>query len=218
MKKKTVHLLLGLLLVVVAATACGKQETKSTVISEETEVAEDISKDEDDDSDTKETSEEKEDTKEEIEEEEELVSEKKGAADGALAPTPDEFADEYFGALTTYGEGVSGFTLKQAVSATEVITFASEHKIADTNTKEMRLNMLEGWDSLDSDDQKIFDENFILLCRLIDDCADNWESNKEMFADAGVDDVMETLLNDEDAMAHWDSLKSNTLTMGNSEE
>ena len=46
---------------------------------------------------------------------------------------------------------------------------------------------------------------------------EDWDSRKGTFSDAGVPDRMEALLKDTAANVSWQTLVSNTLTMGNSE-
>ena len=226
MKNKKLRVVLGLIVAAVALAACGaaknasseKESTVSSAESSDTASSADAASSDEKEEEKGEEEEEVKEKEEEIEEEEEMATNAKDASASVAAPTAEAFADEYFGSLTTFGEGVSGLSLKQAQAAVDVITFASENRIADCDNKEMRANMLSAWEEMDQEDQQIFDEHIMESVTLIDRCVDDWESNKGAFSDAGVEDEMDKLLSDKDAMAQWDSLKSNTLTMGNSEE
>ena len=78
--------------------------------------------------------------------------------------------------------------------------------------------MLAAWESMSDEEWSAFDANFIDTLRLIDRCLDDWEVQKGLFADAGVDDSrMEALLKDPAAQVSWSVLAANTLTMGNSD-
>ena len=82
----------------------------------------------------------------------------------------------------------------------------------------LRKNMLAAWESLTDEERSAFDSNFLDVVRLIDRCLDDWEVNKGVFTDAGVQaDRLEELLKDKAAQVSWSDLVAHTLTMGNSD-
>ena len=69
---------------------------------------------------------------------------------------------------------------------------------------------------MSKDEQSAFDESFIPVLSLMRDALADWETNKPLFEDAGVLELMEALRADPSAKLSWDTLTGNTLTMGNS--
>ncbi|MCR5264517.1 MAG: hypothetical protein K6D94_11615, partial [Clostridiales bacterium] len=127
-----------------------------------------------------------------------------------------EIIDSYFRLIGGFAPDESGSSLKRARAARDAVKFASENNIWTRDVGQLRDSLLEAWESLDEADQLAFDANFIDICRLIDDCREDWKESSGLFADAGISD-MEKLLLDEKAMLSWSVLASNTLTLGNSD-
>lgn len=132
------------------------------------------------------------------------------------APTPEEFADDYFRVLGSVHPGTAGATLAEAVAASKILAFAVSHELQYNDLVTMRANMLKGWESLTKDEQKAFDASFISVVKLIDACYTDWKANKGRFTDAGVAEEMETFMDEYSTIGDWSRLKGNTLTMGNS--
>ena len=130
-------------------------------------------------------------------------------------PDAEAFADLYFRVAAGIPQGSSGASLTEAQSACDVLGFAagSELWLADVET--LRANMLEAWESLTDDERARFDESFPALNELINDCFEDWESNRGRFEDAGVADNMEELFEDGTSRWSWDALSANTWTLGN---
>lgn len=130
-------------------------------------------------------------------------------------PSAEEFADRYFRVVAGVPQGTAGASLAEAAAACDVLAFAagSELWLADEET--LRANMLAAWESLSDEERASFDESFPGMQELLNGCFDNWEENRGRFADAGVAESMEELLADETASWSWETLSSNTWTLGN---
>ncbi len=136
---------------------------------------------------------------------------------GPEAPGAQELADQYFREVASYQPGTAGSSLKKALRASHVLSFAVEKELRNTDIPTFRENLLSGWMLLSEEERGYFDENFISICDQIDACFSDWESNRGVFEDAGALEAMEALLAVPDAKEDWDTLKAHTLTMGNSD-
>lgn len=136
----------------------------------------------------------------------------------APSPTAEDFADGYFRALAAaYQPGTAGASLKLAAASSEALRFAADHDLWTTDVSAMRGEMLAAWESLTDDERAAFDDAFLPVVHLLDDCLDDFEGEKATFEDAGVAEMTETLLADPAAVLSWRTLLSNTLTLGNSD-
>ena len=136
---------------------------------------------------------------------------------GPEAPGAQELADQYFREVASYQPGTAGSSLKKALRASHVLSFAVEKELRNTDIPTFRENLLSGWMLLSDEERAYFDENFLAICEQIDACFVDWESNRGVFEDAGAVDTMEVLLTTPNAKEDWDTLKAHTLTMGNSD-
>ena len=130
-------------------------------------------------------------------------------------PSAEELQDEYFRVIGGLEVGTAGASLKRAQAIQKVLRFASNHQLSKVDVTALRNNLMEAWNGLTEEERSSFDGNFIDICRIMDDCSENWESNRGAFDDAGVGDQMEVLL--KDSYEDWSILKAHTLTMGNSD-
>ena len=149
---------------------------------------------------------------EEVPEEPELI-----ICTGPAVPSAQELADQYFREVASYQPGTAGSSLKKAMRASHVLSFAVEKELRNTDIPAFRENLLSGWMLLSDEERAYFDENFLAICEQIDACFVDWESNRGVFEDAGAVDTMEVLLTTPNAKEDWDTLKAHTLTMGNSD-
>ena len=134
-----------------------------------------------------------------------------------MAPDAESFAEFYFRAAGGYGEGTAGAALAEARAASDVLSFCWSWDFWAVDTEELRANMLEAWESLTDEERAAFDANFPDLCSLLDGCFDDWESHRGRFADAGVEEDMEWMVEDDTLKESWDILKAHTWTLGNQE-
>ena len=103
------------------------------------------------------------------------------------------------------------------MAACEVLKFAADEDLRNTDVPAMRDNMLKAFESLSAEDQAVFDENFMSIYALIDSCFEDWESNRGAFEDSGTAEEMAALLADPTVSVSWEVLRNNTFTMGNSD-
>ena len=132
-------------------------------------------------------------------------------------PTQEQFIEDYFHVIGAYHQGTAGSSLAAAQAAYKAYDFAQSHRLWAADTKTLRDGLLKAWESMSDEERSAFDANFISTLQLINSCMEDWESNKGVFADAGVPDRMKVLLEDPESIASWDVLSANTLTMGNSD-
>lgn len=131
--------------------------------------------------------------------------------------TADTFANGYFRMIGGLEEGTAGSSLELAQAACDAMTFAAVNNLGARDNDKARDLMLEAWDSLTQEEQAAFDAHFMDVVMLMDSTVADWEANKGQFEDAGCGDKMEMLVGMESARTAWDRLKSNTLTLGNSD-
>ena len=135
-----------------------------------------------------------------------------------IQPGQEDLIQDYFHVIGGYHPGTAGSSLAKAQAAFKVYDFAQAHRLWNADIPSLRSDMLAAWESMSDEERSAFDTNFIDILRLIDRCLDDWEVQKGLFADAGVDDSrMEALLKDPAAQVSWSVLAANTLTMGNSD-
>ncbi len=139
------------------------------------------------------------------------------AVEEKVAPAPQSLADDYFRLAVSYHPATAGASLGRAQAACGVLRFAAENEVRSADIPTLRDNMLVGWNSLSDQERKYFDSNFMELVQLLDECQKDWASNRPVFDDAGVAEIMDGLLADPAAIESWETLKAHTLTLGNSE-
>ena len=139
------------------------------------------------------------------------------AAPSEPVPSAALFAEEYFRVVGSFHPGTAGSSLRRAHAACGAYRFAAEHRIGSTDIPLLRSTMLEAWESLSEDERGWFDDNFMDVVTVIDNCLSDWESERPLFEDAGVDGEMAALLADPTAQENWSTLLAHTLTLGNSE-
>ena len=132
------------------------------------------------------------------------------------APTPEQYVDGYFKVIGGIETGTAGASLKEARAAVEAFAFAQQYSISTADYQTMRDNMLAAWESMTEEQQQDFDASFISVVELLKDL--DADALPSVFEDAGVADQLKELLGQKNALENWETLSSNTLTMGNSEE
>ncbi|MBQ5355149.1 MAG: S-layer homology domain-containing protein [Clostridia bacterium] len=132
------------------------------------------------------------------------------------APTAEELTESFFQVIGSIAPGTAGSSLRQAKAAADVMDFAAKRQIWTADNEALRANILAAWEAMSKDEQSAFDESFISVLSFMRDALADWETNKPVFEDAGVLELMEALRADPSAKLSWDALTGNTLTMGNS--
>lgn len=134
-------------------------------------------------------------------------------------PSTQDLVKGYFHVIGTIPKGTAGASLKLAEAATEVFEFAQDYNLAGCDISALRDNMLNAWQKvLDEEERANFDENFMDVVTFMDSVEADPAAVAAQLEDAGVKDEFEKLAASAGAWDNWDTLKSNTLTMGNSEE
>ena len=132
-----------------------------------------------------------------------------------MIPAPEDYVERYFRPIGALEEGTAGASLKQAIAAADAFAFASEYELWNAGKEALRDNLLAGYDSLTDDEREAFDQHFMDVVHLLDDCLADWEANRALFDDAGVAEVMDAAMADDQARQSWERLRDNTFTMGN---
>ncbi len=150
--------------------------------------------------------------------------EKENAGEGLVfshvetpVPAPEELVENYFHTIGGYEPGVAGSSISEALSAYAAVQYAAGNALWAADVPTLRENLLAAWESMSEEEHGYFDNNFMDVVVLIDNCRADWAANRGVFEDGGVAEEMEALLQDETAMASWSSLRNFTLTMGNSD-
>lgn len=132
-------------------------------------------------------------------------------------PTAAVLQESFFRQIAACQPGTAGASLKRAAAACRVLSFSISGQLRGADVSELRENLLEAWDGLQEEERTAFDQSFPDICRLLDACFEEWESNRPVFEDAGVVDEMEYLLAYPGAREDWSVLMNHTLTLGNSD-
>lgn len=134
-------------------------------------------------------------------------------------PSTQDFVQDYFTVIGNIPKGTAGASLKLAEAAVSVFQFAQDYNLAGCDISAMRDNMLNAWEKvLDEEERANFDENFMDVVTFMDEAQEDPASVSGQLEDAGVKTDFEKLASQAGAWDNWDTLKANTLTMGNSEE
>lgn len=134
-------------------------------------------------------------------------------------PSTQDLVKGYFNIIGTIPKGTAGASLKLAEAATAVFEFAQDYNLAGCDISALRDNMLNAWQKvLDDEERANFDENFMDVVTFMDSAEADPTAVAAQLEDAGVREKFEKLSSQAGAWDNWDTLKSNTLTMGNSDE
>lgn len=126
-----------------------------------------------------------------------------------FAPDADDFTVSYFMMI-----GDSELSLDK--KACEAMNFAAASELWRADVEAMRDNMFKAWEGLTEEQQAAFDGSFMDVVKLLDACFEDWDTNRATFTD-GRDGRMDELLAEPLYRDAWNTLKGNTLTLGNSE-
>ena len=124
---------------------------------------------------------------------------------GRAAISPDLIRENIIEEAVSFHPGTAGSSLRRAAAAADILQFATEQKLRNTDC---RTAFEAAWDSTDQETQEYFRENFEGLSRLITSAFNDYDSVKDMFEDAGAAEKMEKSLAKENALKDWQSLCS----------
>ena len=120
-----------------------------------------------------------------------------------------DYADNVFKPLINMEIGSAGSSLKAAQIAEEILSFASDRQIGNTEESARKAAFSEAWNSLSNEEKEVVRHNFYEeeIADLIDVAFDDYESVRGRFEDAGVGAEMEELSKNADARKSWNTLR-----------
>ena len=120
-----------------------------------------------------------------------------------------DYADNVFKPLINMEIGSAGSSLKAAQTAEEILSFASDRQIGNTEESARKAAFSEAWNSLSNEEKEVVRHNFYEeeIADLIDGAFDDYESVRGRFEDAGVGAEMEELSKSEEARKSWNTLR-----------
>ena len=120
-----------------------------------------------------------------------------------------DYADNVFKPLINMEIGSAGSSLKAAQTAEEILSFAADRQISDTEETARKAAFSEAWNSLSNEEKEVAKHNFYEeeIADLIDSAFDDYESVRGRFEDAGVSAEMEELSKNADARKSWNTLR-----------
>ena len=120
-----------------------------------------------------------------------------------------DYADNVFKPLINMEIGSAGSSLKAAQIAEEILSFASDRQIGNTEESARKAAFSEAWNSLSNEEKEVVRHNFYEeeIADLIDGAFDDYESVRGRFEDAGVGAEMEELSKNADARKSWNTLR-----------
>lgn len=112
---------------------------------------------------------------------------------------------EIFEACTGYA-GTAGCSLKEAIAAENIASFALRCEAADAEPEAL-FNVVDGaWNALDEELREEFVFNITGIDALLEHAFSDYVSVQGIFDDAGIEIQMRELVADEDALRHWTAL------------
>ena len=120
-----------------------------------------------------------------------------------------DYVDNVFKPLINMEIGAAGSSLKAAQIAEEILSFAADRQISDTEETARKAAFSEAWNSLSNEEKEVAKHNFYEeeIADLIDSAFDDYESVRGRFEDAGVGAEMEELSKNADARKSWNTLR-----------
>ena len=130
------------------------------------------------------------------------------------APTAEEFRDLFL-ACTGY-QGSAGASLRNVIAACQVVQFAVDHHLGSVDEEELRTALLDGYTQMDDDARAEFHLNFAAsITPLAEDAFSAWNSVKDEYESAGMEEIIQELVQKPGAFEDWNALRSYVFIMGN---
>ena len=120
---------------------------------------------------------------------------------GRAAISPEVIREGVIDEVVSYHPGTAGSSLKQALAAANLLSFATEQEVPKSAYE-------KAWNETDAATQEYFRENFEGLSWLITTALKDYDSVSGEFEDAGAAEVMASAMNKEGAEKSWDALRS----------
>lgn len=141
----------------------------------------------------------------------------KPASKAPGVPSVKQLTDGYFNVVAGIEKGTTGASLKTAKGAVAAFQFAQTYNLRNCDVETLRDVMLKAYEALNAEKRSDFDESFMDVVYLLDEAKSDYSSVAATFEDAGVKDTFDKLVKNAGAWDNWDTLKANTLTIGNSD-
>ena len=124
------------------------------------------------------------------------------AEPAAPAISAQELTDGFFMPICELEMGTAGSSLKQAIGAVKVLTYAVNNvdKLSSAGLSEV---FTSSWNAFSAEQQSRFAENYPSLSALLDDCLADFSSYSGLFEDAGVLPEMQALQQNPNAFSSW---------------
>ncbi len=130
-----------------------------------------------------------------------------------LVPGADEIRERYLQAVADWAPGTAGSSLRLAALCADVLGFADEYRLWDSDEAAVRQSLLDAWLMLDESSMRRFDEDLGEVEALMDMAFEDYDQVAGQFDDAGAP-AMAWLARDEEARLSWAALARYTHTMG----
>ena len=124
-------------------------------------------------------------------------------------PEVDALSERYFGAVADWAPGTAGSSLKLAALCADVMGFADEYSLWDTDEAALKQNLLDAWTALDETAKRRFDEGLPEVEALVKTAIEDYASVAGQFEDAGAW-TMAWLAGDEAARLSFQALMDGT--------
>ena len=131
-------------------------------------------------------------------------------------PSAPELKEGFFLPVSGLEKGTAGSSLKEANGAMKVLSFAenkllisisssgdSEQSHDTVDQDALQSALLDAWNSLSTEEQTRFNENYPSLAALLDKCFADFSALSGLFEDAGVLPEMQTLMQNPDVPSAW---------------
>ena len=131
-------------------------------------------------------------------------------------PSAPELKEGFFLPVSGLEKGTAGSSLKEANGAMKVLSFAenkllisisssgdSEQSHDTVDQDALQSALLDAWNSLSTEEQTRFNENYPSLAALLDNCFVDFSALSGLFEDAGVLPEMEKLMQNPDISSAW---------------
>ena len=131
-------------------------------------------------------------------------------------PSAPELKEGFFLPVSGLEKGTAGSSLKEANGAMKVLSFAENKLITSISSSgdseqshdtvdqdALQSALLDAWNSLSTEEQTRFNENYPSLAALLDNCFVDFSAQSGLFEDAGVLPEMEKLMQNPDIPSAW---------------
>ena len=122
--------------------------------------------------------------------------------------TAEEFGDKYFSAVAASEQGTAGASMKNALAACELISFADASQVWNMDETVLRDNFYAAYMSLDDDIKSRFDENYEAVFETAAEISADPDGMADILSDIGADmDTVRRLSARDDVKASIRTLK-----------